>query len=149
MDRPPLIEEALTGSVIGAFFEVYNTLGFGFLENVYATALERELTVRGHSVARSVTVRVTYKGDDIANQRLDMIIDDKLVVEIKSTYVLNEAAVRQVYNYLEATHLQVGLLLHFGPKPHFYRMVSLRKPFVPLSMPVVKSARSDVSGQDP
>ena len=62
MPRIPLVEERLTRSVIGAFFEVYNTLGFGFLEHIYVMALERELVERGHRVAREVSVQVHYKG---------------------------------------------------------------------------------------
>jgi len=64
-----------------------------------------------------------YKGEELGTQRLDMIVDDKLVVETKSTYELHKAAVRQVYNYLRATRLEVGLLLHFGPEPKFYRLI--------------------------
>ncbi|MDQ6828620.1 MAG: GxxExxY protein [Gemmatimonadota bacterium] len=63
-----------------------NTLGFGFLEHVYTVALERELLARGHHVAREVQVCVMYKGDNVATQRLDMIVDDKLIIETKSTY---------------------------------------------------------------
>ena len=113
-----LIEERLTESVIGGFYEVYNALGFGFLEQVYVAALERELRARGHSVGREVWVPVRYKGEEIARQRIDMIVDERLVIEAKSTQELHKSAPRQVYNYLRATSLQVGLLLHFGPDPH-------------------------------
>lgn len=123
MVRGKLIYERLTHSVIGGFYEVYNTLGFGFLEQVYVTALERELRTRGHSVGREVFVPVHYKGEQIVRQRLDMVVDEKLVVEVKSTYELHGAAPRQVYNYLRATHLELGLLLHFGPHPKFYRIL--------------------------
>ena len=119
-----LVEELLTHSVIGGFFEVYNTLGFGFLEEIYVRSLERELKERGHSVAREVQVPVRYKGALIGFQRLDMIVDGKLIVETKSTYELHKAAPRQLYNYLRATGLEVGLLLHFGPKAKFQRMVA-------------------------
>ncbi|MGH7522788.1 MAG: GxxExxY protein [Gemmatimonadales bacterium] len=121
-----LVEKQLTGSVIGAFYEVYNTLGFGFLEHVYVAALERELLARRHRVAREVSVRVAYKGEVIGLQRLDMVVDGKLVIETKSTSQLHKAAARQLYNYLRATDLEVGLLLHFGPKARFYRMISQR-----------------------
>ena len=119
-----LIEEALTHSVIGAFYEVYNTLGFGFLEHVYMMALERELLARGHAVGREVYVPVCYKGEEISRQRIDMIVDERLILETKSTRELSKSASRQVYNYLRATRLQVGLLLHFGPDPAFYRLVA-------------------------
>ena len=97
-----LIEERLTRSIIGAFYAVYRTLGFGFLEHVYVMALERELRARGHQVARE---------------------------ETKSTYRLHPAAQRQLYNYLRATSLEVGLI-HFGPEPRFYRLM-YRNPYSP------------------
>ena len=127
MSHETLIDERLTHSVIGAFFEVYNNLGYGFLEHVYVMALERELIARNHQIAREVAVQVFYKGDHIAEQRLDMIVDQRLVVETKSTRELHKSANRQVYNYLRATNLQVGLLLHFGPEARFYRIVHQQK----------------------
>jgi GxxExxY protein len=75
----PLLHESLTKSIIGAFFEVYNELDFGFLEHMCVSALEIELAKRGHSVAREVGIRVWYKGQDIGAQRLDMIVDDASV----------------------------------------------------------------------
>ena len=123
MARINLFEERLTHSVIGAFFEVYNTLGFGFLEHIYVMALERELLERKHRVAREVAVRVLYKGHQLGEQRLDMIVDEKLVVETKATYELHKSANRQVYNYLRSTNLEIGLLLHFGPEAHFQRLI--------------------------
>src|SRR5687767_8634236 len=95
-----LIEERMTHSAIGAFFEVYNVLGFGFLEQVYIMALERELLARGHQVGREVWVPVLYKGDELCKQRLDMVVDTKLIIETKSTQDLPKSASRQLYNYL-------------------------------------------------
>lgn len=117
MRRLPEVTQALTHSIIGAFYEVYNTLGFGFLEHVYTKALERELLARGHRVARELSVRIYYKGEELATQRLDMIVDDVVVVESKSAKKLDRSAGRQLYNYLKATSLEVGLLFHFGPEP--------------------------------
>jgi len=119
-----LIHEALTRLVIGAFFEVYNTLGFGFLEHVYVLALELELVSMGHKVSRQVSVPVYYKGAVLGHQGVDMIVDDKLVIEIKSTYELHKAAHRQLRSYLQGTKIEVGLLLHFGPTAQFFRVVS-------------------------
>jgi GxxExxY protein len=119
---PPLLHEALTRSVIGAFYDVYNTLGYGFLEHIYALALE--LRARGHRVERELGVMVIYKGEELTTQRLDLVVDEKLVVEIKSTRDLPAAAARQVFNYLRATSLQVGLVLHFGPAPKFVRVIA-------------------------
>ena len=71
--------------------------------------------------------RHLYKGDHLAEQRLDMIVDQKLVVETKSTHELHKSANRQVYNYLRSTNLEVGLLLHFGPDARFYRVSTATK----------------------
>ena len=124
MARAPLLEERLTRSVIGAFFEVYNTLGFGFLEHVYTMALERELLDAGHRVAREVSVHVSYKKHILAVQRIDMIVDERVIVEVKSSIELPKAAQRQLFNYLRATRLEVGLLLHFGLEPRFHRVIA-------------------------
>jgi GxxExxY protein len=122
MTKDSLIEEELTHSIIGAFYRVYRGLGFGFLEHVYVAALERELRARNHQVAREINVRVVYRGEELCTQRLDMVVDEKVIVETKSTYQLHPAAQRQLYNYLRATNLEVGLLLHFGREPEFYRL---------------------------
>jgi GxxExxY protein len=129
MRSPSLIEGALTRSVIGAFYDVYNALGFGFLEHIYVLGMERELRDRGHDVGREVLVNVRYKGEVLGSQRLDMVVDGKLIVETKSTYKLHEAAPRQLYSYLKGTHLEVGLLLHFGPRPTFFRVLSRNRQY--------------------
>ena len=135
MARIKLMEGKLTHSVIGAFFEVYNTLGYGFLEHLYVRAVEEELRARGHRVAREVAVRVTYKEIVLGVQRLDLIVDDTLVVEVKASSELHQAAARQLYNYLRATNLRVGLLLHFGPEPIFHRIISSTKRTDPKHQP--------------
>lgn len=117
-----LLQEKLTHSIIGAFYQVYNNLGFGFLEHLYVTALERELRARGHRVDRELSVRVMYKGEELGSQRLDIVVDDLVIVEAKAAGTLQKIAPRQLYNYLRATNLEVGLLLHFGPEPKFYRL---------------------------
>jgi len=94
MEGRELIEEELTRSVIGAFFDVYNVLDFGFLENIYLNALEIELIERRHRVAREAYVRVGYKGRGVGVQRLDMLVDGRLIVEVKSTEHLAPTAIR-------------------------------------------------------
>ncbi|MGH7709999.1 MAG: GxxExxY protein [Gemmatimonadaceae bacterium] len=106
----------------GAFFEVYNKLGF--FESIYANALERELKVRGHRVSREVSGQIVYKDGVLGMQRIDMMIDGKVIVETKSAHDLPKGATRQVQSYLYATHLELALLLHFGPRPKFYRFSS-------------------------
>jgi GxxExxY protein len=119
-----LIERETTHAIIGAFYDVYNELGFGFLEHVYMLALERELVARGHKVRREVWVEIHYKGELLAEYRVDMIVDEKVMVEGKSTFALPYTAKRQTRNYLRASTLEVALLLHFGPYAKFYRFVS-------------------------
>jgi len=121
MPRKPLPADEVTRSIIGAFYEVYNHLGYGHLEHVYVLALERELRARGRRVGREFSVRVMYKGEELAHERLDMVVDEAVVVEVKSTEVLSAHAGRQLLAYLRATNLEVGLLLHFGPRAVFHR----------------------------
>ena len=109
--------------MIGAFFDVYNNLRFGHLEYVYVLALERELRKRDHKIGREVSVNVYYDGEILCTERLDMIVDDVIVVEAKSTPRLHPSAHRQLHGYLRATKLEVGLLLHFGLEPKFYRAI--------------------------
>ena len=118
-----LLEEALTHSVIGAFYDVHRELGFGFREYLYALALERDLVAKGHRVDREVAVMVYYRGEPLAWQTLDMIVDEKLVLETKATERLHPSATRQLFSYLCGTNLEVGLLLHFGREPKFYRVI--------------------------
>jgi GxxExxY protein len=127
MKSGKLIHEPLTSSVIGAFFEVYRALGFGFLEHVYVASLIRELQSRGHKVDREVSVPIFFKGEQVARQRLDMIVEGKLVIETKSTETLHASGVRQLTSYLSATNLEVGLLLHFGLQPRFVRVVRTKR----------------------
>lgn len=123
MARRHLIEEELTHSAIGAFYEVYNHLKYGVAEHLCAKALEIELIARGHRVERELVVIVYYKGRELGTQRLDIVVDGKLIIEVKSTQNLHASAKPQLFNYLRVTRLEVGLLLHFGPEPKFYRLI--------------------------
>jgi GxxExxY protein len=122
-----LRRQELAGSIIGAFFDVYNALGYGLLESVYAAGLAVELSSRGHVVEREVFVDVYYKGNAIARQRIDMIVDRVIAIEIKATDVLPRFTYRQLLAYLTVTRLEIGLILHFGPRARFYRMVSTNR----------------------
>jgi GxxExxY protein len=123
MAKGELFEERLTGSIIGAFYEVYNVLGFGLSEHLYSMALERELRARGHRVAREVWIEIWYKSELLGRQRLDLVVDDKVVVETKATLELHKGAPLQVLSYLRASRLEIGLVLHFGPEPGVKRLV--------------------------
>jgi GxxExxY protein len=121
--RTPLLERTITGPILDSFREVHRELGFGYREFIYALALERELVAKGHRVEREVAVMVYYHGEPLARQTLDMIVDQKVIVETKATEQLHPAATLQLFGYLCATNLEVGLLLHFGREPNFYRVI--------------------------
>lgn len=119
-----LLERELTGEIIGAFYECYNVLRFGLLESVYRRALAVELRSRGVRVAEESPLEVTYKGVVVGSFRVDLLIENRVVVEAKATAVLGPTDKRQLLNYLSATNLKVGLLLHFGPEAKFFRFVN-------------------------
>ncbi len=121
-----LLERDLVHSIVGGFHTVYNYFDFGLTENLYCGALEYELADRGHHVAREVLVDVAYKGRLVGWQRLDMIVDGKVIVEVKATELLPHYTKRQLGCYLRVTSCQVGLILHFGPEPKFHRFVDSR-----------------------
>lgn len=121
-------EGALTREIIGAFYCVYNALGYGFLESVYQRAMAHELTKRGIRVQREYLSEVLYDGVVVGHYRADMVAERTVVVETKASERLVEADRKQMLNYLRATKLEVGLLLHFGPKAHFQRFVYSKTP---------------------
>jgi len=121
--KEALLHYETTEGIIKSFFLVYNRLGYGFLEGVYANALQRELKTLGHLVQRELNVVIRYNGDPVGHYRLDMIVDGCVIVEIKSTETVPKSVQRQVYNYLRATDFEVGLMLHFGPGPAFKRFL--------------------------
>lgn len=127
MTKTTLLERETTNAIIGAFFDVYNTLGFGFLENVYTLALERELLGRKLTVGREVMIPIHYKGEFLTYYRADLIVDERVLVEVKSTEILPPYTRRTVGNYLKATPIEVALILHFGPEAKFQRIVCSKK----------------------
>ena len=122
-----LLEAERVHSIVGGFYTVYNYYGFGLSEAIYTGALEYELIDRGHEVVRELLVAVNYKGRHVGWQRVDMVVDGVVIVENKATEKLSPAARPQLISYLRATPFQVGVLLHFGPRPMFYRFIDFPK----------------------
>ena len=122
-----LLEAERVGSIVGAFFDVYNYFGYGLSESVYVAALGYELEARGHEVNREVRVPIYYREHLCAWQRLDMVVDGRVIVESKAREKLLPAWEAQVITYLRATTFEVGVLLHFGPKPTFHRFIDWPK----------------------
>jgi GxxExxY protein len=115
--------EKLTERVIGIFYEVYNELGFGFLESVYREAMLLALRQAGLQVAKEVPIDVYFRGQLIGKFFVDLWVEAVLLLELKSCRCLDSAHEAQLLNELRATDAEVGLLLNFGPKPDFKRLV--------------------------
>jgi len=113
----------LTQKIIGAFYDVYNELGHGFLETVYERALVIALGETGIRVERQVPIGVWFRGQQIGDFRADLLVEGKVTIELKAARTIDEAHEKQLLNYLRATDIEVGLLLNFGIKPQFRRLV--------------------------
>ena len=123
-----LLYEELTKQIIGAFFTVYNELGFGFVESVYKRALVVELQSRGISSEREVMFTVYFKGVDVGEYRADIVVEGKVIVEVKTADRLAPIHEAQLVNYLRAADIPVGLVMNFGPQPIFKRLVLTTSP---------------------
>jgi len=115
--------QAITQKIIKAFYTVYNTLGYGFLEKVYENALAIEVRKLGLRVTTQVPISVYYDGQIVGNYIADMLIEDKVIVELKAVRQLITEYEVQLLNYLNATEYEVGLLFNFGSKPDFKRKI--------------------------
>jgi GxxExxY protein len=104
----------LSYSVIGAAIEVHRLLGPGFLEKIYQNALEHELALRNIPFARQIPVEVQYKDISVGEYKADLLIDEKIIVEVKALNALIPAHEAQAINYLAATKTRLALLLNFG-----------------------------------
>jgi GxxExxY protein len=110
-----MIEDDLTEKIIGSAFKVYNTLGSGFLESVYKKALLIELKVSGLQASEEQPVNVFYRAQAVGLFFADIIVNSKVIVELKAVETLNKVHEIQLVNYLKATGISIGLLINFGP----------------------------------
>ncbi|MDY0198287.1 MAG: GxxExxY protein [Tenuifilaceae bacterium] len=117
------LHKELSQQIIGVFYDVYNTLGYGFLEKVYENAFLHELKIIGLNANPQVPIEVFYKGIRVGQYYADLVIEDKIIIELKAAESLCEAHEFQLLNYLKATNMEVGLLFNFGRKPEFKRLV--------------------------
>lgn len=109
----------LTTEIIGAFFTVYNSLGYGFLEKVYENALAWELRKSGLEVEQQKRIDVYYDGQVVGEYYADMVVNGLIIVELTSVRQLGDEHQALLLNYLKATAIEVGLLFNFGPQPEF------------------------------
>lgn len=113
----------LTEKIIKAFYKVYNTLGYGFLEKVYENALYIELEAIGFNIKKQEPIKVYYEGKEVGVYFADLIVNNTIIIELKATEYLIEENESQLINYLKATEMEVGLLLNFGKKPEVKRKI--------------------------
>ena len=118
-----ILHKELTGSILKLFYEVYNELGHGFLEKVYQNSMYTELKINGFDVESQKQIKVYYKNVEVGEYYADLIVNDKVILELKATESITEAHEFQLLNYLKSTNIEVGLLLNFGKKPEFCRKV--------------------------
>jgi GxxExxY protein len=116
-------ERIITGKIIKCFYKVYNRLGYGFLEKVYERAMLIELGRSGLACDNQLQIKVFYDGVVVGEYYADILVENKVIVELKAATALMEEHECQLINYLKATNIEVGLLLNFGSQPMFRRKV--------------------------
>ena len=118
------IEKDVSSRIIDCFFIVYNNLGFGYLEKVYENSLKVELEALGYEVQPQKPIKVKYKGVEVGEYLADLYVDRSVIVEIKTAAKLTSEHESQLINYLTSTNTGHGVLLNFGPRPAFKRMIN-------------------------
>ncbi len=113
----------LTEKIIEIFYRVYNKLGYGFLEKVYENAMLKGFETADIPAVSQYAINVVYEGKIIGEYFADILVDNKVIVEIKASKSLAIENEAQLLNYLKATEIEVGLLLNYGPKPDLKRKV--------------------------
>ena len=117
------LHQDITDKIIKCFYEVYNTLGYGFLEKVYELSLYEELTSNGLECERQKKIEVYYKDKLVGDYYADILVADKVILELKAAESVCEEHEYQLINYLKATKIELGLLLNFGKKPEIKRKI--------------------------
>ncbi|MBI1916188.1 MAG: GxxExxY protein [Planctomycetes bacterium] len=123
MTSEHLLHSDLTEVIIKAFYHVYNKLGYGFLEKVYENSLALTLRKWGLAVEQQKPVTVEFEGEPVGEYFADLLVADRVILELKATDEISPAHDAQLLNYLKATNVEVGLVLNFGPKAEFRRKV--------------------------
>jgi GxxExxY protein len=116
-----MLHSEITDSVLKAFYKVYNTLGYGYLEKVYENAMRIELRKMNLKVDQQKNIKVYYDSEQVGEYFADLLVNDLVIVELKAAENICEEHEAQLLNYLKATDIEVGLLLNFGKEPQFKR----------------------------
>ena len=118
-----MLHEKLSNNVIKAYYEVYNELGYGFLEKVYEKSYVLVLQSYNIHGSRQVPIEVFFRGTNVGVYFADVVVEQKIIIELKAADALCEAHELQLRNYLRATDIELGFLLNFGEKPEFKRII--------------------------
>jgi len=118
-----MLHADITDKIINAFFKVYNVLGYGFLDKVCENALVIELNSMGLHTIQQKSIKVYYEGQKVGDYFADIIVNEQVILETKAARCLEESHKAQLINYLKATNKEIGLLLNFGEKPDFKRVI--------------------------
>jgi GxxExxY protein len=118
-----LLHNELTSLILKTYYEVYNELGYGFLEKVYQNALLIELKNKGLEVVPNKKIIVYYKGENVGDYYADIIVNNTVILELKAAEYIIDQFENQLLNYLKGTDCEIGLLLNFGKKPEFRRKI--------------------------
>lgn len=118
-----LKHKELTDGILKTFYEVYNELGYGFLEKVYQNSMYLELKNKGYKVEAQNKIKVYYKGTEVGEYYADIIVENLVILELKAVDYIIKDFENQILNYLRSTDCEVGLLLNFGKKPEFRRKI--------------------------
>lgn len=113
----------VTNQILKVFYEVYNELGHGFLESVYHRSLVLALESVGLNVCSRISIPVWFRGTQVGNFEADVLVKNCVLLELKAVRTLDASHRAQLLNYLRATEIEVGLLLNFGEKPEFKRVI--------------------------
>ena len=116
-----MIDEELTGRVIKVFYKIYNTLGYGFIESIYHNSMIIELVKEGLSIEKEKPISVYYGPNVVGTFSADLVVEEKIILELKAKESLHSAHEAQLTNYLRATDVELGFLLNFGKEPEFKR----------------------------
>ena len=121
--NPELKFAELTEKIIGLFYDVYNELGYGFLESVYERSFVIAMQESGLGVDRQVPVPVWFREHKVGDFRADLLVESCVLLELKCARMLDAAHEAQLLHYLKSTQIEVGLLLNFGLRPQFRRLL--------------------------
>ncbi|QDT70633.1 hypothetical protein MalM25_35830 [Planctomycetes bacterium MalM25] len=119
-------DAAITEQIIRAVIKVHRALGPGFLESIYHNALLLELGSQGLSVESEKKIIVTYEGEPVGDHRLDLVVEERIILELKAVEDLSQAHYAQLRSYLKASGLQIGLLINFAKEKADFRRVELK-----------------------